>query len=256
MGLQCGFAMSIPAVSTLRQMWMQQYYVEGEAIRWRTEVEGLPPARQFISSPYDLDARLARKETTCWVGYKVHLTESCDEREPHPITHVETTPGPVADGAVTPKVHRALQGKDPLPSMQLVDTGYLDARLLVTTRREYGVDLEGLTRLDYRWQARVGKGFDRANFQIDWEKSEATCPEGRKCLSWTPAVDNRANEVIKIKFSMRDCQPCPSRAHCTRPVQRTNTVRGQEQYLALVAARGREKSGEFAAAYAKRAGID
>ena len=246
----------VPAVETLRQVWMQQYYVEAEAVRWRTEAEGLPPARLFISSPYDLDARLARKETTRWVGYKVHLTESCDEGEPHLITHVETTPGPVADGAVTPNVHRTLQGKGLLPSMHLVDTGYLDAKLLVATRREYGVDLVGPTRLDYRWQAREGKGFDAANFRIDWEQSEATCPEGRKSLSWTPTVDNRANEVIKIKFSMRDCQPCPSRARCTQAVRRTITVRRQEQYLALRAARSREASAEFAAEYAKRAGIE
>ena len=47
-------------------------------------------------SPYDPEARYARKETTTWVGYNVHLTETCDDGAPHLITHVETTPGPTA----------------------------------------------------------------------------------------------------------------------------------------------------------------
>ena len=43
--------------------------------------------------------------------------------------------------------------------------------------------------------------FDADHFLIDWERQQATCPEGHKSLSWTPAIDNRTNEVIKIKFS-------------------------------------------------------
>ena len=34
-------------------------------------------------------------------------------------------------------------------------------------------------------------------------------------ISWTPAFGNRTNAVIKIKFSMRDCQGCEHRAACT-----------------------------------------
>jgi transposase len=101
----------VPAVALLRLVWVQQFYQEEGAIRWRTEAEGTPPAIQFISSPHDPEARYARKDTTTWVGYKVHLTETCDEDTPHLITHVETTPGPVADGDVTPAI-QALQPED------------------------------------------------------------------------------------------------------------------------------------------------
>jgi transposase len=31
------------------------------------------------------------KREVTWVGYKVHLTETCDEDLPHLITHVETS---------------------------------------------------------------------------------------------------------------------------------------------------------------------
>ena len=91
-----------PAVETLRRVWVQQFYREADCVRWRTEHEGIPPAGTFISSPYDTEARYAKKHTTSWVGYKVHVTETCEDDAPHVITHVETTAGPVATGPSRP----------------------------------------------------------------------------------------------------------------------------------------------------------
>ncbi len=102
-------------------------------------------------------------------------------------------------------------------------------------------------------------GFDADHFLIDWQHQQATCPEGRTSSSWTPAIDNRTNQVIKIKFSTTDCQGCPSRSLCThssRHTRRTVTIRPQEQYLALKQRRERETTKEFAHTYAKRAGIE
>jgi transposase len=169
---------------------------------------------------------------------------------------VATTPGPVADGDVTPQIHHDLADKNLLPGMHLADTGYVDAELLVTSRREYGVDLVGPTRPDYRWQAKAGAGFAARDFMIDWAGQQATCPEGRTSTSWTPAVDRGHNDVIKIKFSAKDCGSCPSQAQCTQGERRTITVRRREQYLALQAARERESSAEFEREYARRAGIE
>jgi transposase len=77
----------VPAVETLRLVWVQQFFVAGGQVGWRAEVEGIPPSAIFISSPYDVEAHFAKKQTTSWVGYKVHLTEACEEA-PHLITHV------------------------------------------------------------------------------------------------------------------------------------------------------------------------
>lgn len=189
---------------------------------WRTDKEGIPPARLIVSSPYDVEARLGRKRKTQWVGYKVYLTETCDEGRPHLITHVATTSAPIADGAVTPEVHRALKGRKLLPRRHLVDTGFLDAALLVATQRDYKVELVGPTRPDYKWQKRAGMGFEASRFKIDWEKREATCPEQRMSSSWTPSVDRQKNPVIRIKFAMTECMKCPSRVHCAgKGVRRT-----------------------------------
>lgn len=259
----------VPTVQRLRQVWVQNFVPTEHtgqggagryAGRWRTEEDGLPPALLFIASPYDPDAHYARKYTTSWVGYKVHLSETCEDDLPHLITHVATTSAPIADGAVTPLVHQALQAKDLLPAIHLVDTGYLDAELLAASQQEYGVDLLGPARPDVKWQAREQQGFDAQSFTIDWNQQQAICPEGHASISWTPAIDNRNTSVIKVKFSMKDCQPCPSRSQCIRSrkrsQRRTITIRPKDPYLALKARRERQQTAEYAREVARRAGIE
>jgi transposase len=157
----------VPAVETMRRVWIQKYFPTAAGLRWRTAAEGIPRAAQFISSPYDGDAHLAATGTTAWIGYKVALTETCEDDAPNLITHVETVPGPVADREVTPRVHRALPQQGRLPRVHLVDSGFLDAELLVASRRDFGVELLGPTRKDQRWQARAAAGFGVEQFVVD-----------------------------------------------------------------------------------------
>lgn len=250
----------VPAVRVLQRVWIQNYVPNATGLRWRTADDGLPRSRDFVSSPYDCDAHYARKRTTQWIGYKVHLTETCDDDLPHLVTHVETTSAPIADGAVTPTIHAALKTRDLLPAQHLVDTGYLDANLLVQSQQEFGVDLVGPTRPDVKWQAQEDTGFTAQDFQIDWTQQTATCPAGKTSSSWTPAVDSRATEVIKIKFSTSDCTGCPHRQACVRSkkrwVRRTLTIRTHAAYDALQAARAREKTAAYKREAMKRAGIE
>lgn len=215
----------------------------------------MPPSSLFLSSPYGTDAHYAKKRSTSWIGYKVHLTETCDEGAPHLITQVETTPAATADSDATASIHRALAGKGLLPSVHLVDTGYTGADLLVASRREYGVELLGPVRGDYHRQGREAKGFAASDFRIDWERQRATCPAGCTSAGWTPARDgNRA--VIKIKFAWVDCQPCRHRPDCTRSARRTLTLRPQEQHAALQAVRRQQDIPDFAEQHGARAGIE
>ena len=251
----------VPAVETLRRVWVQNFFHDQKGnVRWRTAEEGIPPSRDFLGSPIDLDCRYARKFTTSWVGYRVHITETCEEDLPNIITDVQSTPATVADGDATPLIHETLKDRGLLPETQFVDTGYLDAELLAESKKNYGVDLFGPTRPDYKWQAREKTGFEAAAFTVDWENEVATCPEGKKSLSWSPAIDRQNNQVVKIKFSSKDCMPCPSRDLCIRSVKRykrrTVTVRIKEHHEALKMAREREGTDDFLALYAKRAGIE
>jgi transposase len=197
----------LPAVASLRRVWIQNYQWDGTPLPWR-EAHNSPPAAQFISSPYDSEAHDARKHTTQGVGDKVPRTETCEDDRPHLITHGETVIGPAADGAATPKIHEALHQRGLLPGTHIVDTGFLDAALLVESREHSGVDLLGPTRLDYHWPAREGGGFDAQHFQVDWAQQRATCPAGTASIRWTPALDNRKNAVIKVQFSSQDGRRC------------------------------------------------
>ena len=251
----------VPAVETLRRMWIQQYVVVDDILQWRTDAHGVPPSALFITSPYDLDAHYSKKRATEWVGYKVHLSETCDDDLPRLITHVETSGAPIADGDRTATIHEALADKALLPATHIVDAGYVTAPLLVSSKRDFAVDLLGPTRPDTRWQARAGNGFDVSAFTIDWEAQQAICPEGHRSTSWSPAIDRRDNDVITIQFSTGHCRRCASRPYCIqspdqRYPRRVIKVRPQEQYLALQAARARATTEAYKEEYARRAGIE
>ena len=57
------------------------------------------------------------------------------------------------------KVHRTLEQKDLLPDEHLVDAGYVDAELLVSSKRDLGVSLCSPVREKVSWQAKAGAGF-------------------------------------------------------------------------------------------------
>jgi transposase len=249
----------IPAVQTLRHVWIQHFFWQEGELRWRS-ADNIPAAGDCFNSPYDPEAKYAKKRDMGWVGYKVHLTETCDDDLPHVITHVETTPAPLADLAALPHIHEALEQHDLLPQRHLVDTGYVDAEALVKSQHDYGVDLFGPTRDDYHWQAREGTGFAAEHFVVDWECECAVCPAGKTSSSWSPVQDRRGHPVVKIKFAVQDCGPCPHRQACTKAQttspRRTLTVRPQERYQALQAARQRQALPEFTTQYNQRAGIE
>jgi transposase len=101
----------VRAVEILRRVWVQHFELVDGQVRFRLD-DSIPPPAKMLCSPYDVEATYGRKLTTWWVGYKVHLTESCDEDAPRLITHVETSRAGKGDVDVTPVIHRALQEKD------------------------------------------------------------------------------------------------------------------------------------------------
>jgi transposase len=249
----------VPAVATLRRIWVQQYAAPDEAgrVRWRA-VTDLPPGAHLIVSPYDPEARCGGKRDLAWMGYKAHLTETCEDDQPHLITHVETTPGATTDVARTASVHEALAKRDLLPGEHLVDTGYLAGKLLVSSRDDYQIDLIGPVPGDTSWQALANQGFAVADFMIDWAAHQVTCPSGQTSAIWTPARDRHGNDVIHVAFRRADCASCPSRPSCTRATTsgRELTLRPQAEHVAVQTARQRQTTDAFKQAYARRAGVE
>lgn len=247
----------LAAVQVLRQVWLQQYCREDERIQWR-EAGNLPPAAQMIQSPYDPEAQYAQKRTQEWVGYKAHLTETCDDGAPHLIVNVETTLATVPDSALTATIHTHLAERDLLPSEHLLDAGYVDAGNLTAAQQERAVTLIGPVGLDTSWQAQTPQGFDLACFTIDWAAQTVTCPQGQRSRVWLPSHDRHGNEVIAVCFAHRDCARCPVRQQCTRAATQPRhlKLRPQAQHEALQLARQHQATATFKAVYAKRQGIE
>jgi transposase len=120
------------------------------------------------------------------------------------------------------------------------------------------VDLVGPVPEDTSWQAAAKQGFAFADFTIDWETQQVTCPSGEASYIWTPARDRHGNAVIHVAFRRADCARCPVRANCTRSTAsgRELTLRPRDEHLAVQAARQRQTTSAFKEQYAKRAGVE
>ena len=94
-----------------------------------------PSAHLRLESPYDPDARYSSKGSRDWVGYKVHITETCDSHTPHLITCVQTTVAPVQDVTMTSVIHEQLAQNNRLPNEHFADAGYVSAEMLVNSVR-------------------------------------------------------------------------------------------------------------------------
>ena len=132
----------VPTVQLLRRVWAEQDITDAGELRWR-EVKEMPPPAELLCSPSDPEARYSTRRAREWVGYKVHLTETCDPDLPHLLTNVETTPATTPDDNMVAVVPASLAARDRLPAEHLVDKGYTDAHVLVDSQRDYGVTIVG-----------------------------------------------------------------------------------------------------------------
>ena len=157
----------VPAVEILRRVWVQQFVTIDGQIRLRAAAD-LPPSGLRINSPYDAEERFGNKGTTTWEGYKVHLTETCAPDEVHLLTQVDTTEAPVADADRAEPIQAALVARGMPPGEHLLDSGYVDADLVVTSQRRHGIEVIGPMRPNSSWQARSPDHYDLSQFTIDW----------------------------------------------------------------------------------------
>jgi hypothetical protein len=217
----------------------------------------MPPSTWAIHSPYDLEAHYSSKRSINWVGYKVHLTEICDDNCPHFITGVCTTLSTTTDDAVVQTVHQTLAEKTLLPEEHLMDAGYITAAHIVNSKETYGIDLVGPVRSNPSWQSQTGSKFTADHFKINWEKQMVICPKGKQSIIWRPKIDNRGLPTIHVHFSEADCRHCRVRRRCTQSkTARRLTLQPQAKHTVLHAQRQIQDTPEFKKRYARRAGIE
>jgi len=261
-----GWLKDLPAVQMLRRLWIQQYYRDGEKVIRREErAHGLPPGKDRLASPYDPDARYSEKHGTGWTGYKAHVTEAVSDPAgddpgtgrpalPNLVTDVQTTHAAVADAAMTGPVHDSLRAAVLTPGEHLADSGYTSADLLVASRLR-GITLIGPLLSDNSPQARAG-GYTQDAFAIDFDASQATCPQGQVSSRWQPLRQHDGKEAICVQFPAAACRPCPARDKCTTATRRQLYLRPRHIHEAVAAARAAEGTRQWKDQYKARAGIE
>jgi transposase len=247
-------ARKLPMVQTLRHVWRVHYARDDGKLRWRSIAE-LPPVAERMQSPYDPQAHFSMKRQLSWTGYKVHVTETCDDDAAHLITHVKTCPSMQPDMTSTAEIHERLAAKELLPAEHFVDSGYVDAELLASSQRDHGLSLEGPVR---GVSSRVGHGYELRHFAIDWDRERVTCPQGKTSVSWRPIRAADGSPRIQAQFSRSNCRVCPARAMCTPGTSTRRYVHFhlREEYQALNAARARMTDPAWVERYHRRAGIE
>jgi transposase len=250
-------AREVPTAGTLRDVWRVHYARDGGRLRWRRGAE-LPPVGERVQSPHDPEAHYSMKRQLGWLGYKVHVTETCDGDAAHLITHVKTCPAMQPDMASTADIHESLAAKGLLPAEHFVDSGYVDAGLLVSSRRDHGVSLEGPVRGVSSQQAEAGQGYGLSRFVIDWEREQVTCPQGKTSTTWRVERGKDGSPRIQAVFSRADCRACTARALCTsaKNARRFLGFHLREEHEALTAARERMTDPAWKERYQVRAGVE
>ena len=163
-------------------MWHQHFErVEGLS-RWR-DGPAVESAERVIS-PYETGARASRKRDTEWVGYKVHLTETCGEEEAvHLIVQAEITAATEQDVEVTMPLLGELQARDLVPEVRLVVSSYVCGEVLAA-HAELGIELVGPLKQEGGWQHETGYGVSA--FQVDWQKQQVRCRKATALAELVP----------------------------------------------------------------------
>jgi DDE family transposase len=248
-------AQACPSLTVLQRVWHQHFERVDGQVRWR-DGPAVENAERVVS-PYETDARASRKRDTDWIGYKVHLTETCGEDEAvHLIVQAEITPATEQDSEETMPLLDDLQARDLVPEVRLADSGYVSGEVLAR-HAELGIELVGPLKQEGGWQHETGYGVSA--FQVEWDKRQARCPQGHLSQNWYPARHNHGEEVIRVSFSAVTCQACPVEEVCTRREDqrgRVLTLSPQAVHEARARRRTEQDSPAFQQRYALRAGIE
>ncbi|WP_078539204.1 IS1182 family transposase [Streptomyces sp. GBA 94-10 4N24] len=243
-------------VQILRQMWVQHFRLVGGEVR-RRDPKDRPPGATRLVTPYDPAARGSKKRNILWDGYKTHLTETCEPDTPNLITNVATTDATVPDSVMAGPIHTSLAARDCLPGEHWVDAGYPNAAQVAAAHRDHGVTLHGPLAADTNPQKHGP--FRQDAFTLDWDRHQATCPNGVTSTQWHPRHSQTGLPVIRVRFNPADCRTCPDLRACTsspKAERRELTLQPRDEYAVVQAARAEQQTDAWKDRYTIRAGVE
>lgn len=210
-----------------------------------------PGGGEIIESPHEPEARRGTKRDEHWLGFKVQVTETCEPNQPHLITDIDVTSATANDSPELPHIQDRLQARDLVPREQFVDQGYVSGEYIVKSQNR-GIDWVGPAPAD----THPDNGFRQADFQVDREARQVTCPVGEVSRVWSERVTVEDEPpTIEVRFSAATCQACPAFGVCTTSRQgRSLELNAYRE--ALEARREEAHTETFQQRYRIRAGIE
>jgi transposase len=205
----------IESIQLMRRVFEEQFEVVQGAVQSRRT----RPSRA-VHNPHDPDAHYADKGTKQWIGYKVHVMESVDPKEPakikaepgeHFITEILTTEAAQDEMAGLAKALKRQQEHHELkPEAVYADGGYVTEGTLSQAESE-AMELLGPTRPDPH------KGpYNADGFVVDVANQRAVCPQGKTSTQCSRIKDSyMGTEYYRLEWGSQ-CDGCPVQKQCTR----------------------------------------
>jgi transposase len=232
-------------VSLLRTVWEQHFERVDGSLQFRKP--GAYDGKERIQTPYDVEARWSEKHGSGWTGYKLQVTETEDAEMPHLITDIAVTPSVEDDRSALPEIQERQQQRNTLPGERYVDKGYTSGPNLASSAK-YGEELLGPLSTPSTPQSRMQDGLTNADFQIDLEARQVTCPSGQ-----TAKLQRQGKQGWRAQFAAATCAACPLRARCCTGSGGRGLGVGLD-YALLQQARARQETTAFKDAYRQHRG--
>jgi transposase len=203
------------ALKLLRRVFEEQFEVAEGKLQPR-----LKRPSCAVQNPHDPDAHYADKGKKQWVGYKVHVAESVDPKQPAKtrgdptesfITEILTTEAAQDEMAGLAQALKSEQEHLEIePQAMYADAGYVTENTLAQAAQN-GMELLGPTRPDPH------KGpYNADAFHVDIEKRQAVCPQGNLSTQCSRIRDSyMGTEYYRIEWGSQ-CDLCPVQKQCTR----------------------------------------
>jgi len=246
----------LPQVQTLQTVWQQCYQRDAQGqVKWRDGPR--PAAKERMISPYETDARVGCKGNMTGLGYRTHLSETCEANLPEVVVQVQTTVAPINDVDQLLPIQQDLLKQGLRPHEQLVDGGYLESEQMLTSAK-LGIQVHGPALSDQSWQARAKGGYTLKEFEVDWQQERVRCPQGQASQSWQVARGGKQAGSITVLFARETCENCPVRGQCTRSLKhgRQLSLPPPERAKLLAQNRAQASDPAYQRHYGLRSGVE
>jgi len=202
-------------------------------------------------TPHDPDARWSEKRGKDWVGHKLQVTETAgDEAAVQFITDIDLVPANEDDSEAVDGIQQRLITRDLKPDEHYVDKGYISgANMAHSADRD--IELVGPALAD---TSRKPEGYKQGDFEIDFEKQEVTCPEGKTCEQWyeRPQPDGHVGAEVQFRGQ---CEGCPARDQCA-PGKSGRTLSISPYYQELNQRRAEQETEAFKEKMKRRPAVE